>query len=179
MNGIQYPHVWRAVSLAALAVLSFGVAPAAHGQTMTSLQRSSPQHTTTIRLYYIALSDNGKSGAKVGCGDSLVAVKRVVPATNAPLTAAFRMLLSDHHRFYGQSGLYNALYRSRLTVQRISVVSGRASIYLRGTTALGGVCDDPRFKGQLRSTALQFPTVRSVAISINGRPMNRVIGGKG
>jgi hypothetical protein len=90
-----------------------------------------------------------------------------------------RLLLSDHRRTHGRSGLYNALYQSRLSVQRATVVRGRAAIFLRGRTALNGECDDPRFKGQLRSTALQFPTVHSVAIYINGRPMSHAIGGKG
>ena len=133
----------------------------------------------TIRLFYVALADNGRSGFRIGCGDSLVPVKRTIPPTPAPLTAALRLLLSDHRRTYGQSGLYNALYRSRLTLKRAVVVGGTAFISLIGRTVLGGECDDPRFKAQIVRTARQFPPVRAVAVFINGRPMSRVIGGKG
>jgi len=33
---------------------------------------------------------------------------------------------------------------------------------------VGGVCDEPRVQAQLRETALQFSTVDSVSIFING-----------
>src|SRR5947209_6306527 len=77
-----------------------GIARAGQSHAVAVRSTSSLHRTVTIRLYYIALSDNGKSGARVGCGDSLVAVHRVMPATTAPLTAALRLLLSDHHRTY-------------------------------------------------------------------------------
>src|SRR5207245_7349338 len=35
----------------------------------------------TIRLFYVALADNGRSGFRIGCGDSLVPVKRTIPPT--------------------------------------------------------------------------------------------------
>jgi Sporulation and spore germination len=127
--------------------------------------------TTSVRIYLVAIGDNGKSGTRIGCGDSLVAVTRSVAPTSAPLAAAMRILLNDHHRYYGQSGLYNALYQSRLRLQRAAVVKGKATIYLVGTMRLGGVCDDPRVGAQLRKTARQFRTVRSVAIFVNGIPL--------
>jgi hypothetical protein len=89
------------------------------------------------------------------------------------------LLLSDHHRYYGRSGLYNALYRSRLRLQRAVVVKGKATIHLVGSMSLGGVCDNPRVKAQLRQTALQFPTVRNVSIFVNGVPLWKRLSLKG
>jgi hypothetical protein len=129
--------------------------------------------TTSVKMYLVAVGDNGRSGKKIGCGDSLIAVtRRIAPAT-VPLSAALRLLLSDHHRFYGQSGLYNALFQSRLTVKHVIVRNGRATIRLTGRMRLGGVCDDPRVGAQLRSTAYQFSTVHSVTIFVNGVPLSR------
>ncbi len=132
-----------------------------------------------VKIFLIALNDNGKSGPKVGCGDSAVAVTRQVPPTAAPLTAALNELLSIHSQYYGESGLYNALYQSNLQVQSVILSNGKATIKLTGTMSLGGECDDPRFEAQLTQTALQFTTVQSVDIYINDKPLNTLLGGKG
>jgi spore germination protein GerM len=135
--------------------------------------------TLTVKAYMIARGDGGASGTKVGCGDSAVAVNRILPYTTTPLTDAMKELLTIHDQFYGQSGLYNALHSSRLQVASASLVGGVATIRLTGTTSLAGDCDDPRFEAQLKLTAMQFATVHVVNIYINGKPLSCVIGGKG
>lgn len=126
-------------------------------------------------IYLVALEDGGRSGMQIGCGDSLVPVEVQIEPTLAVLTAAMNSLLNLDERMYGQSGLYNALYRSDLSVDSISLVNGHATINLTGEVSLGGVCDVPRFEAQLRQTALQYYTVDSVEININGEPMDQVI----
>jgi hypothetical protein len=133
----------------------------------------------TIKIFLIALNDNGKSGKKVGCGDSMVAVNRAIPATSAPLTAALKELLAIRQQTYGASGLYNALYQSNLKVAGVTLVNKRATINLSGTVLLGGVCDSPRFAEQIRETALQFPTVDDVAVFINNTPLDKILSEKG
>ncbi|MBI3734255.1 MAG: GerMN domain-containing protein [Chloroflexi bacterium] len=133
---------------------------------------------TTLKIFLIALDDNGKSGVKVGCGDSAVPVTRAVQQTLGFLRAAITELLSIHERIYGQTGYYNALYQSNLTLESLSLVNGKATIKLTGTTALGGTCDTPRFTEQIRQTALQFSTVTDVEVFINDKPMDQVIGSK-
>ncbi len=128
------------------------------------------------KLFFIALNDNGKSGKLVGCGDSVVPVEIMIPPTTAPLTASLRALLAIKTSTYGQSGLYNALYRSSLQVDSVSITAGKATIKLVGTISLGGECDDPRFVAQLTETALQFSTVNDVALFLNGEPL--VLGGR-
>jgi hypothetical protein len=157
----------RSTFLALAAITLIGVGPA---RAMSSPLAAGK--TTSVKTYLVAIGDNGRSGKRIGCGDSLIAVTRHIAPTSAPLTA-LRLLLSDHHRFYGQSGLYNALYQSRLTVKHVAVQNRRATIQLTGRMHLGGVCDDPRVGAQLRRTAFQFPTVHSVAIFVNGVPLKR------
>ncbi len=134
---------------------------------------------SNVKIYLVAINDNGVSGPKIGCNDSLVAVDRPIPQTNAPLTAALNQLLSLHERDYGQSGLVNALYQSNLQIQSVAIVNGLATIKLTGQLQSGGVCDDPRIINQLDYTARQFPTVRSTAIYVNGKPIQTLLSGKG
>ncbi|HLJ69610.1 MAG TPA: GerMN domain-containing protein, partial [Chloroflexota bacterium] len=77
--------------------------------------------------------------------------------------------------YYGKSGLYNALYQARLTVNSVVIRNGRAVINLRGKLNLRGVCDNPRVEAQLKRTAFQFPTVHSVAIFVNSVPLWKVL----
>src|SRR5262249_48615121 len=126
----------------------------------------------------LALEDNGKSGKKIGCSDSAVAVTRTVPKTAAPLSAAIRELISLRERTYGQSGLYNALYQSKLMVDRVALVNGVAEIHRSGTFRSGGACDNPRIEAQIKETALQFPTVKTTSIFINDTPLEQVLGGR-
>lgn len=132
-------------------------------------------NTTQVKIFLIAIGDNGVSGPMIGCGDSAIAVTRVVPETRAPLTAALNQLLSLHDKFLGQSGLYNALYQSNLQLQSVTLVSGVATINLTGSLSLGGECDNPRVEAQLADTALQFSTVRTANIFLNGKPLKEVL----
>ncbi len=134
--------------------------------------------TTRVKIFLVAIDDNGKSGKKIGCGDSVVAVERSIPATQTPLAAALTELLSIRDRTYGQSGLYNALYQSTLKVDSAIIANGKATINISGKTQLGGVCDNPRFKAQIEETALQFSTITQVAVFINNIPIDQVLSEK-
>jgi hypothetical protein len=76
---------------------------------------------------------------------------------------------------YGQSGLYNALYLSDLSIADVAVIDGEARIDLVGELIIGGVCDIPRIEEQLRTTALQFSTVNRVSIRVNGVPLEELL----
>jgi len=84
-------------------------------------------------------------------------------------------LLSVKDQFYGESGLYNALYLSNLQVGDVTIANGQAIIHLTGTLMMGGVCDIPRVEAQLTEIALQFSTVTSVAVFINDIPLKDVL----
>jgi len=138
---------------------------------------SSTQHT--VQVYLIAVDDNGQAGIPVGCGDSAVSVQVEVPPTQQVLKAALVALLSIKDQFYGESGLYNALYQSDLQVDSVRIDSGKASVYLSGTLLLGGECDNPRIQAQLEQTVLQFSTVTEADIYINGKPLAEALSLKG
>ncbi len=132
---------------------------------------------TRTNIYLIAIGDDGRSGKEIGCDDSVVPVEVQIEPTIAPLTAALNKLLSIGTREYGMSGYYNALYQSDLALEGINIKNREAIIRLSGALTLGGVCDEPRVRAQLRQTALQYVTVDRVSIFINGTPLEELLGG--
>jgi sporulation and spore germination protein len=129
----------------------------------------------TVKIFLIALEDNGQSGPLVGCGDSVVPATVTIARTQGVLRAALEKLLSVQEQFYGESGFYNALYQSDLQLKTVTIDQGKAIIHLTGAVMLGGVCDSPRFEAQIEQTALQFSTVSSVEVFINDIPLQDVL----
>ncbi len=132
----------------------------------------------TLKIFLVAIGDNGTSGKLIGCGDSLVPVTQQIVPTQGVLHAVLEILLGIKQQYYGQSGLYNALYQSDLTIEDLIIENGKASIHLAGRLLLGGVCDNPRVEAQLVETAKQFSTVQQVEIFINGKPLKDVLSEK-
>jgi spore germination protein GerM len=126
-----------------------------------------------VKVYLIALDDNGRRGKRVGCNDSLVPVTRTVSAAAVPLKAAVEELLSLPREFEG--GLGNYWFGENLRVESVQLRSGVATIRLRGRVFVAGVCDEPRIEGQISETARQFPGVRSVRVFVNGQRLADVI----
>ena len=131
-----------------------------------------------VKIFLIAIEDNGQSGELVGCGDSAIPVTVTIPRTQGVLRAALEKLLSAKQQFYGESGLYNALYQSDLEIAGVTIEQGKAIIRLTGTVRLGGTCDAPRLEAQIEQTALQFSTVSEVAVFINDVPLEEVLSQK-
>ena len=128
-----------------------------------------------VQMFLIAVGDNGQSGKLVGCGDSLVPVQIEIPASQGVLRASLEKLLSLKKQYYGESGLYNALYQSDLQLESVTIEAGKAVIKLTGTLTLGGECDNPRVAAQLEATARQFPTVSDVSIYVNDKLLSEVL----
>lgn len=131
--------------------------------------------TTKIKIYLIAIDDNGKGGKRIDSGDSLIPIERTISTPSSPLVGAITELLSIKDHFYGQSGLYNSLYQSNLKVENAKIINGVATINISGKLVLGGELDNPRVKAQIVETALQFSTVKEVKVFINGKPIDTVL----
>jgi LysM repeat protein len=132
-----------------------------------------PGGSTSTKIYLISLNDG-----TIGCGDGAVPVTVQIEPTRAVLHATIQALLSQKSQYYGESGLYNALYQSSLSINSVNIVDGEARIALEGQVVLGGTCDAPRVQAQLEQTARQFSTVKSVAITVNGQPLAEVLSSK-
>jgi hypothetical protein len=137
-----------------------------------------PTYTPTsmnILIYLIAIDDNGQGGDLIGCGDSAIPVQVTIPYSQGVLKSALATLLSVKSQYYGESGLYNALYQSDLEVENVNLKNGKASVNLTGSLVMGGECDSPRLQAQLEKTVLQFPTVEEADIYLNGKPLADVL----
>jgi hypothetical protein len=132
-----------------------------------------PPATREVKVYLVALNDQGKAGRKIGCDDSLVPVTRTIKATDAPLKAALQELLSLPREYEGR--LSNSWWGRNLKVRSVSLRGGVATILITGQLFVGGVCDEPRIEAQIEETARQFPNVRKVKVFVNGRTLAEAI----
>jgi hypothetical protein len=123
-----------------------------------------------VQVAYIAIGDEGKAGDLIGCGDSVRYINRTVQATSS-IEGALQSLLSDKTE-RSQSGLYNALWQSNLTLDAVTVVDRSADVTLSGQMQLSGECDNPRVKAQLESTVRQVSGGEVVNIMLNGRTLD-------
>ena len=130
--------------------------------------------TTTI--YFIALADDGRQGERVACRDSVVAVEVDIEPTVAPLRAGLETLIANRDRFYNQTGLYNPLNQSDLTVAWVAINDGVARIEFTGELVANGECDAQRIVAQLEALAQQFFTVNDTEILVNGLTIESVLG---
>jgi spore germination protein GerM len=125
-----------------------------------------------VKVFLIAVDDAGRSGKKIGCDDSVVAVTRALRPTRTPLKAALKELLRIPRSYGSEPELYNALHQSELRLESVSIRRDVARLNFAGRLVTGGVCDSPRVQAQIEETALQFPTVKQVKVFINGTPLS-------
>ena len=140
----------------------------------TALARTAPQRRE-VKVYLVALDDDGRSGQKIGCGDSLVAVSRRIGARRPTLRIAIQELLLTPHEY--DARLRNFWRGRNLRVRSVSVNrNGLATINISGAgPQVAGVCDQPRIESQIEETAKQFPNVRRVRVFVNGRTLASAI----
>jgi spore germination protein GerM len=168
--------VKKVYSIGCLLALLVGISgdAFAHKMTAGSGSRAKPVQKRVVKVYLVAVDDNGKTGKKIGCNDSLVAITRTVKLTSSPLKAAIEELLVIPHDYSKQLGNY--WWGENLKVKNVSIRKGIATINISGEgPSVAGVCDEPRITSQIDETAKQFPNVKRVKVFVNGRPLAEVI----
>lgn len=143
-------------------------------------QQPEPPAEETVQIYLVALEDAGQNGILIGCDDSLVTEPVTIEASDDIAVTLQRTLnalfaVGDDH----DPDLYNALSNSQLSVDQVEVENGVATVNVSGDTAIGGVCDEPRFIQQIRYTALQFDQVVAVNVFVNGEYLNGMFDARG
>lgn len=129
----------------------------------------------TVTIFLVAIGDNGKSGKKIGCDDSLIPVEVTIRSELKSPWNALSALLNLDETYYGESGLYNALYQSDLEIQSYETHEGKVKVYLEGELMLGGVCDNPRVEEQIFTTILQHGQIQEAEVYINGELLQEVL----
>jgi hypothetical protein len=147
------------------------------GQHYYAWRYGSASHAVSIFL--VSEGDGGTTGIPIGCNDSLVEIKRPVPAHDDEVTAALEALFAIKTRNFGESGLTTALHNSNLTVDSVHYTSSTVTVALSGQFSIGGTCDAPRFVEQITQTVLSASGANSADISVNGIPLNELFNMQG
>ena len=148
------------------------------GMSLRQLLKSdseSAERRQEIKVYLVALGDDGKTGKKIGCGDSLIPVTRSIRKTRVPLTAALRELLLTPEHPDETPNLANFWKGRNLKVNSVSIRNHTATIRISGEVFVAGVCDIPRIESQIEETARQFPNVRKVKVFMGKRTLAEAI----
>jgi hypothetical protein len=143
------------------------------GATLSGIFKTNAasMHGQAIRVYLVAPGDEGSTGKKIGCGDSLIPVARTIPKTAAPLTAALRELLTTPQHPTENPKLENFWKGRNLKVQSVSIRNSTATIRISGEVFVAGACDIPRIESQIEETAKQFSSVKRVKVFIGKRTL--------
>ena len=152
VTAVVYENLRRRFSLESWEPASSGSLPAAGRE---------------VKVFLVALNDNGRRGRRVGCDDSLVPVTRNVRADADPLRAALEELLALPRE--NEGGLGNFWQGENLRLESVVQRGGVATVRLSGNVYIAGVCDAPRIEGQITETARQFRGVRTVRVFVGGR----------
>lgn len=97
-------------------------------------------------------------------------VERSIPFTLGSAQAAMEELLKGPTASEKEKGYYTSI-NPNVKIHRITVENGVAKVDLdkKIEEAVGGSCRVTAIRTQIEKTLLQFPTVRSVVISVEGR----------
>lgn len=96
----------------------------------------------------------------------------LVPRTKSVLKSSLQALLDmDAESGCDGSSTCSDLYLSDLRVTYATIVDGVAHVRIEGNVALAGDFSGPRAIEEIRRTVMQFPSVKSADITINGRSL--------
>lgn len=97
-------------------------------------------------------------------------MEREIPSTQAPARAALQALLAGPTPAEESAGYFSSL-NAGVSVQRLTIEDGVARVDFdeRIQEQVGGSCRVMAIRAQIEATLRQFPTVRRVIISVNGR----------
>jgi LysM repeat protein len=128
-----------------------------------------------VNVYMVQPPGGTGTGVVSICDSQIVPVQIGVTPTVAPLTAGIQALLDFTAADFGLANLNNPMAATNLAIDEILIVNGEAVITLTGTLTSGGTCADTILRGQMEATALQYATVDTVAIFVNGIPIQDVL----
>lgn len=129
-----------------------------------------------VIIYLVREGDNGTNGIAAACNDSIVPVLLNVDTTVAPLTASLDALLRRAPADLDLPQLSNPSAGGTLVIDQVDIINGQARVELTGNLPAGlSFCDGARIVAQMEATALQYNTVTSVTVTVNGLPLANVL----
>jgi hypothetical protein len=141
-----------------------------------------PEHDASIKIPVTLLAGekkkdlevkayfgNKKKNPNADC-DKVFPVSRKIPYTVSVARAAMDELLKGPSTTERASGYYTSI-NPGVTVNSLTITNGTAKVDLSGKIEenLGGSCRVAAIRAQINSTLKQFPNVKNVVISVDGR----------
>lgn len=166
------PELSAAPSATPTASPALSSSPAEPTSSPDATPAPSPRGKTIVRAYFILDGPVGSAG--------LVPLLREIPATTAVARAAMNALLDGPNaKERGASPAVSSTIPSGTKLLGLSIKDGVATVDLSGEFESGGGSASQISRlGQIVFTLTQFPSVDSVALRIDGRPVT-VFGSEG
>jgi len=122
-------------------------------------------HSIEVQAFFM----NNRLDPEITC-EKVFPVARKVPATQALARAALTELLNGPTDVERRGG-YATTINGGVTIQRLVIEAGVAEVDFdkRLEEFVGGSCRVTAIRAQITATIKQFPTVKEVIISIDGR----------
>ncbi len=126
----------------------------------------SPSDMSTIYVYF----NNNKAGEENFTCNAVTPVQRAVPETPALARAALEELLKGPSEQEKSRGYFNSI-NSGVKIQKLTIENGTAKVDFDEQLEfqVGGSCRVAAIRAQITETLKQFPRVKDVIISIDGR----------
>ncbi|MFA6993260.1 MAG: GerMN domain-containing protein [Patescibacteria group bacterium] len=139
--------------------------PENDAQVVIPVKFGAAAETTAVKVYF----NNNQLDPEVSC-NKVFSVERKVAKTEAIARAALEELLKGPSAADLSAGFTTSL-NFGVKIQQLTIVDGVATIDFDKTLdqAVGGSCRVGAIRAQITETLKQFPTVKNVIISIDGR----------
>lgn len=141
---------------------------------ISSLTFTNPDASSRFGKIKVALLSNAETEDDPDCNYTGTLVSRPILKTTQVLAASMRELLKMPSTYSDGTGEYTNLFpKINLTFKSASVANKVAKVYFTGDwEGLEQRCAAEYLNAQIKTTALQFPTVKTVKIFFNGYQVN-------
>lgn len=121
--------------------------------------------TTKVKAFF----SNNNLDKEVTCS-KVFPIEREVPETQSVARAAVEELLKGITETEKNEGYYTSI-NAGVKIQKLTIENGTAKVDFDDTIEknLGGSCRVSAIRAQITETLKQFPTIKNVVISVNGR----------
>jgi len=130
-----------------------------------SIRFPEPETITTIKIFF----NNSNLDPEFSC-NKVFPVERVISKTQAVARKALELLLSGPTFKEQGQGFFTSI-NSGVKIQKLVIENEIAQVDFdeQMEFQMGGSCRVSAIRSQITQTLKQFPTVKSVVISVNGR----------
>lgn len=128
-------------------------------------------NTQKVKIALLASPDlfDYRNHKKIGC-DALVFAETEITKTPKVLNSTLTLLFNDDFDYGFPPANFISSTQNKLTFDSAVINNGVAQVFLKGEMTISdSSCDKNRIGYQIKETAMQFATVKSVEIYLNGQ----------